>query len=88
MMGVSRSATVVCAYLIATAAMSATEAIAFVTERREVASPNIGFRRQLETYAIRLAGKEVQVGRSLRSRVKKLQEQLTGDSEATSLAKE
>ncbi|GJE98062.1 dual specificity protein phosphatase family protein [Phanerochaete sordida] len=51
LMGVSRSATVVCAYLIATKGMSAPEAIDFVTQRRPIVSPNIGFRAQLEIYA-------------------------------------
>lgn len=52
-MGISRSATVVSAYLIATASMTAPEAIAFVTERRPIVSPNVGFQCQLETYALR-----------------------------------
>lgn len=52
-MGISRSATVVSAYLVATAPMTAPEAIAFVTERRSIVSPNIGFQRQLEAYALR-----------------------------------
>ncbi|EKM50670.1 uncharacterized protein PHACADRAFT_54994, partial [Phanerochaete carnosa HHB-10118-sp] len=47
LMGISRSTTVVCAYLIATNAVTATEAVAFVTKRRNIASPNIGFRSQL-----------------------------------------
>ena len=57
-MGVSRSTTVVCAYLIATTSMNAQEAIAFVAKRRTIASPNVGFRRQLETYAQRFAPQE------------------------------
>ena len=49
-MGISRSATVVCAYLVATTSMNATEAIEYVQERRSVACPNLGFRHQLEKY--------------------------------------
>ncbi|KAI0924239.1 hypothetical protein AcW2_005171 [Taiwanofungus camphoratus] len=51
LVGMSRSTTVVCAYLIATRSMAPSEAIGFVASKRSVASPNIGFRRQLETYA-------------------------------------
>ena len=53
-MGISRSATVVCAYLVATTSMNATEAIDFVREKRDVACPNIGFRHQLEKYSNQL----------------------------------
>ena len=56
-MGISRSATIVCAYLIATMRMTPDEALAAVREKREVVSPNIGFLRQLEEYYIRLHGK-------------------------------
>ncbi|EED83158.1 predicted protein [Postia placenta Mad-698-R] len=51
--GMSRSATVVCAFLIATTSMNAADAIGFVASKRCVASPNIGFRRQLEEYSAR-----------------------------------
>ncbi|EIN09578.1 phosphotyrosine protein, partial [Punctularia strigosozonata HHB-11173 SS5] len=47
LMGMSRSATVVCAYLIATTEMVADEAVAFVKERRSIVQPNPGFMRQL-----------------------------------------
>lgn len=49
--GVSRSVTVVCAYLVATKWMKPGEAIAFIKARRSAACPNAGFRRQLEEYA-------------------------------------
>ncbi|KAJ3772656.1 protein-tyrosine phosphatase-like protein [Lentinula raphanica] len=49
--GVSRSATVVCAYLIATAGMTAMESITFVQSKRKIVSPNNGFRKQLSLYA-------------------------------------
>lgn len=61
-MGVSRSATVVCAYLIATNAMTASEAIAFVMKRRSIVSPNTGFRIQLETYSARYCSKDEKTG--------------------------
>jgi Dual specificity phosphatase, catalytic domain len=57
-MGISRSATIVCAYLIATMKMTADEALAAVREKRGIVSPNMGFLRQLEEYAIRLHGGE------------------------------
>ena len=50
MMGISRSATAVCAYLVATTSMTAVEAIEFVRSKRSVISPNLGFRSQLDTY--------------------------------------
>jgi len=48
--GVSRSATVVAAYLMTTQSISATEAIQFIKARRPIANPNVGFREQLELY--------------------------------------
>ena len=54
-MGISRSATVVCAYLVATCAIQAHEAIDFVISKRSIVSPNLGFRLQLETYAERFS---------------------------------
>ena len=58
MMGISRSATVVCAYLIASTKMSASDAISFAIFRRNVVCPNIGFRKQLQTYAIQYRGEK------------------------------
>ncbi|KAJ3849429.1 protein-tyrosine phosphatase-like protein [Lentinula lateritia] len=52
--GVSRSATVVCAYLISNAGMTAMESITFVQSKRKIVSPNNGFRKQLYLYATRL----------------------------------
>ncbi|KAK0202787.1 protein-tyrosine phosphatase-like protein [Desarmillaria ectypa] len=52
--GVSRSATVVCAYLTSTG-MSAKEAVKFVKSKRGIVQPNAGFARQLEIYAKRYA---------------------------------
>ncbi|KAF8159600.1 protein-tyrosine phosphatase-like protein [Crassisporium funariophilum] len=53
MQGISRSATVVCAYLVATTEMGAPESIAHVQSIRGIVCPNNGFRKQLEQYAIR-----------------------------------
>lgn len=55
-MGISRSATVVCAYLVATAKMTPDEALVAVRAKRGIVHPNIGFRRQLEQYADQLQG--------------------------------
>ena len=57
-MGISRSATVVCAYLIATTQMTPNEALAAVKAKRGIVSPNMGFLRQLEEYT-----RQVQPGR-------------------------
>lgn len=54
MLGMSRSATVVCAYLIAHKDMKAEEAIAYAQSKRPIVRPNVGFRNQLEIYALRL----------------------------------
>ena len=53
-MGISRSPTVVCAYLMAHKSMSPHEALNYVTSRRHIVCPNLGFRRQLDMYAARL----------------------------------
>jgi atypical dual specificity phosphatase len=47
----SRSATVVCAYLIWTRHLHAPDAIAFVRARRAIVRPNSGFVRQLEAFS-------------------------------------
>jgi atypical dual specificity phosphatase len=52
----SRSATVICAYFIATAKMTPDEAIAAVRANRGIVCPNLGFRRQLGQYANQLHG--------------------------------
>jgi len=53
MQGISRSATVVCAYLIATTDMTAAESINFVQSIRGIVCPNNGFRKQLDQYSTR-----------------------------------
>ena len=55
-MGISRSATVVCAYLIAEEGLTGPAAIDFVRERRPISCPNIGFQRQLDEYALKVHG--------------------------------
>jgi len=55
-MGISRSATVVCAYLIAENGMTGQGSIDFVRNKRPIICPNVGFRQQLDEYAIKLHG--------------------------------
>ncbi|KAI0064192.1 hypothetical protein BV25DRAFT_1837002 [Artomyces pyxidatus] len=55
-MGVSRSATVVCTYLVATANMTAADALSAVKEMRSVVNTNFGFVRQLQVYAEKVYG--------------------------------
>lgn len=57
-LGISRSATVVCAYLIATSKLTVEESIERVQSLRRVVSPNFGFRQQLGEYARRYAEDE------------------------------
>jgi predicted protein tyrosine phosphatase len=51
LMGISRSATVVCGYLVATMKMTPQEVLAAVKAKRGIVCPNLGFRIQLEEYA-------------------------------------
>ncbi|KIH63811.1 dual specificity phosphatase, catalytic domain protein [Ancylostoma duodenale] len=51
--GVSRSATVVAAYLMTLCDMSFFNALTFMSRKRPVVNPNFGFRMQLCTYADR-----------------------------------
>ncbi|KAJ6561145.1 protein-tyrosine phosphatase-like protein [Mycena vulgaris] len=50
-MGISRSATVVCAYLMFSRHLSASQAIQFVRKRRPQSRPNYNFIRQLQVFA-------------------------------------
>ena len=54
-MGISRSATVVIAYLIATSQMTPHEALAAVRAKRAIVKPNRGFMSQLYEYHSRLS---------------------------------
>jgi atypical dual specificity phosphatase len=49
--GISRSPTIVCAYLIAQYGLTPAQAVQFVKSRRRVADPNPGFVAQLYEYA-------------------------------------
>jgi len=51
LMGISRSATVVAAYLVATRKMTGADAIVYLQRKRTVVCPNLGFRQQLDEYA-------------------------------------
>ncbi|TRM60736.1 protein-tyrosine phosphatase-like protein [Schizophyllum amplum] len=92
--GISRSATVVCAYLLASstpkAGMLAHETIDWVRERRGIVCPNLGFRRQLDEYAKRYktVGTPKRLSLSLAGRIRSLRgrekvEAKTTGSEAT-----
>lgn len=52
--GVSRSATIICAYLIKHKALTPTQALQLLKEKRHRAKPNAGFLKQLEEYWIHL----------------------------------
>ena len=49
--GMSRSVTIVAAYLIAARGLKAAEAVALIKNKRPIAQPNKGFMRQLEVYS-------------------------------------
>ncbi|KAH9975712.1 protein-tyrosine phosphatase-like protein [Lactifluus volemus] len=90
MMGISRSATVVCAYLVATTRMTPHEALAAVKAKREIVCPNLGFRRQLEEYARqvqdgqgKVRARPVRIGENVTEVIRKL----TGGAQKASTAK-
>ena len=89
-MGISRSATVVCAYLVATESMTPHEALVAVRGKRGMVCPNIGFMRQLEEYyATQLRGRAVarpsKVGGHVAEAIRKLEAQMEpGSSSSTS----
>ncbi|EMD39274.1 hypothetical protein CERSUDRAFT_152359 [Gelatoporia subvermispora B] len=79
LMGMSRSATVVCAYLVATTSMLPSESISYVTSKRSIVCPNSGFLRQLDTYAMRYYGKgqkskglQIRMGIGVGERIRRL----------------
>uniref|UniRef100_A0A0K0DLM5 TYR_PHOSPHATASE_2 domain-containing protein n=1 Tax=Angiostrongylus cantonensis TaxID=6313 RepID=A0A0K0DLM5_ANGCA len=53
--GVSRSATVVAAYLITACDLSFSSALKFIAKKRPVVNPNFGFRMQLCAFADRVS---------------------------------
>lgn len=57
-MGISRSATVVAAYLVYTRKMTGADAIAYVQKKRIIVCPNLGFRQQLDVYADKHVGRD------------------------------
>ncbi|KAF7309579.1 hypothetical protein MIND_00328900 [Mycena indigotica] len=61
--GVSRSATIVCAYLVATTSMDSFEAVGYVQAKRPIVCPNLGFRRQLQRWSAENYGQVVREGR-------------------------
>ena len=58
--GVSRSVTLVCAYLIRFQNMTNDEAIHFIQQRRPCANPILSFRHQLRSYAEKYPKKEAE----------------------------
>ncbi|KDQ61300.1 hypothetical protein JAAARDRAFT_55974 [Jaapia argillacea MUCL 33604] len=54
--GVSRSASVVAAYLMATYGWTPAQAVGYIKSKRSVAEPNFGFISQLQEYADSLGG--------------------------------
>ncbi|KAJ3549615.1 hypothetical protein NMY22_g807 [Coprinellus aureogranulatus] len=75
--GISRSATVVCAYICATQGMEAVDAIEFVQARRSIVCPNAGFRLQLVRYSVpfvkeRRKTKTASVSSDIASRIRSL----------------
>ncbi|KAJ7173731.1 protein-tyrosine phosphatase-like protein [Mycena filopes] len=74
--GVSRSATVVCAYIVATTTMTASESIAYTQAKRSIVCPNLGFRNQLQAWSEQFYGNNAK--RSGGSRVSKMTEGIAG----------
>ncbi|KAF5373296.1 hypothetical protein D9615_007487 [Tricholomella constricta] len=81
-MGISRSATVVCAYLIASSGMDAREALEHTQAKRGIVCPNLGFRKQLDAYAEGFVGRRhkqggttvAKIGGEIAERLRRLKE--------------
>ncbi|RDB23888.1 Tyrosine-protein phosphatase yvh1 [Hypsizygus marmoreus] len=71
--GISRSAAIVCAYLIATNGMLAHEAVAHTQSKRGIVCPNLSFRKQLEAYAEQFEGERA---KERKNRLVKIREDL------------
>ncbi|KAH9004475.1 protein-tyrosine phosphatase-like protein [Lactarius hatsudake] len=89
LMGISRSATVVCAYLVATARVTPHEALMAVREKRGIVSPNIGFLSQLDRYADQLLGgqgrpRRAKTGKNVAETMRKLREAQRGPKPGSS----
>ncbi|KAL1714029.1 protein-tyrosine phosphatase-like protein [Schizophyllum commune] len=90
--GISRSATVVCAYLLATSTpkpgMLSEEVIDWIRQRRNVVCPNLGFRLQLEEYAKKFkpmpASKRLSV--ALAQRIRALRGKLKVEEQVATMA--
>ena len=83
--GMSRSATIVIAYLIATTPMTVGEATEFVRSKRKIIRPNHGFVKQLEQYERRhfvstgkTAAVKKRVGTDIASRIQMYQDVAAG----------
>lgn len=83
--GMSRSATIVIAYLIATTPMTAGEATEFVRSKRRIVRPNYGFTKQLEQYERRYfvstgktAAVKKKVGTDIASRIQLYRDVVAG----------
>ena len=83
--GMSRSATIVIAYLIATTPMTAGEATEFVRSKRRIIRPNYGFTKQLEQYERRYfvstgksAAVKKRVGTDIASRIQLYRDVVAG----------
>ncbi|KAJ7355659.1 protein-tyrosine phosphatase-like protein [Mycena albidolilacea] len=74
--GVSRSATVVCAYIVATTTMTASESIAYVQSKRSIVCPNQGFRNQLQAWSTQFYGNNMK--RSGSGRVARISDGIAG----------
>ncbi|KAJ2914655.1 hypothetical protein MD484_g5766, partial [Candolleomyces efflorescens] len=72
--GISRSATIVCAYVIATMQLDALEAIEYVQAKRSIVCPNSGFRLQLATFSTPYIKKPKpkSVGKDIAGRIRSL----------------
>ncbi|KAH7913850.1 protein-tyrosine phosphatase-like protein [Hygrophoropsis aurantiaca] len=79
--GISRSATVVCAYLLATTPMSPAQSLAFVKAKRGIVEPNVGFKRQLAVY-----GKQFEVEKTKAAEEKRTRSFKLGDALSKYLA--
>ena len=67
MIEISRSAMVMCVHLVATVSMTASDAIEFVQQRRNVMRSNGACEQQLKVYAFLSYGKEAQARHTRRT---------------------
>jgi len=86
--GMSRSATIVCAYLLATTPMNTEETIAFVKSKRSIIHPNYGFQKQLKAWEAKYfaathkhRNSSRDIAASLQERIRKYQDAVAGRQE-------